>query len=281
MAPRFLQSLVPRREKRNGGGTLRALKSLTFLQILQFVTGWLAWTCDAFDFFCVSLSVNTLAADFDKEPGQITTAITLTLLFRSLGAVVFGILSDRYGRKWPLVANLAIVCSIEIGTSFVTTFTQFLAARALFGIAMGGIWGLAASTALENLPVELRGLGSGIVQQGYACGYLFASVINLTVVPHTSHSWLGGNNFRTTVTVNGVTKNVPDYATVQGILIGVVAAYLIVITILGPENHAAHFENAKTAFEEGAGADEMEEDDALEKPRSIRELDGKDDDEIA
>lgn len=86
--------------------------------------------------------------------------------------MVFGILSDRYGRKWPLVANLAIVCSIEIGTSFVTTFTQFLAARALFGIAMGGIWGLAASTALENLPVEL-----------------FASVINLTVVPHTSHSW--------------------------------------------------------------------------------------------
>lgn len=489
MAPRFLQSLVPRREKRNGGGTLRALKSLTFLQILQFVTGWLAWTCDAFDFFCVALSVNTLAADFDKEPGQITTAITLTLLFRSLGAVVFGILSDRYGRKWPLVANLAIVCSIEVGTSFVKTFTQFLAARALFGIAMGGIWGLAASTALENLPVELRGLGSGIVQQGYACGYLFASVINLTVVPHTSHSWralfwaaaclssstavlraltpesavflrakaiekahgghapgektkifihetkamlkahwklciyaillmtgfnflshgsqdlyptyletskgfsthsatiatmisncgaisggaiagwasqyigrrltivifillvgafiplwiipssfsalaagafciqvgvqgawgvvpiqlaemsppafratfpgvayqlgnmisaasaqieaIGGNNLRTTVTVDGVTKNVPDYATVQGILIGVVAAYLIVITILGPENHAAHFENAKTAFEEGAGADEMEDDDALEKPRSIRELDGKDDDEIA
>lgn len=83
------------------------------------------------------------------------------------------------------------------------------------------------------------------------------------------------------MTVNGVTKTVTDYATVQGILIGVVSAYLIVITILGPENHAAHFENAKTAFEEGAGADEMEDDDALEKPRSIRELDGKGDDELA
>lgn len=77
--------------------------------------------------------------------------------------------------------------------------------------------------------------------------------------------------------MNGVTKNVADYATVQGILIGVVSAYLIVITILGPENHASHFENAKTAFEEGAGADEMEED--IEKPHSIREMDGKDEDE--
>ena len=103
--------------------------------------------------------------------------------------VVFGILSDRFGRKWPLVANLLFCCTIEIGTSFVKTFPQFLAVRALFGVAMGGIWGLAASTALENLPVELRGLGSGIVQQGYACGYLLASTANLTIVPHSSHGW--------------------------------------------------------------------------------------------
>lgn len=86
--------------------------------------------------------------------------------------MVFGILSDRFGRKWPLFANLVIVCSIEIGTSFVKTFPQFLAVRALFGVAMGGIWGLAASTALENLPVEL-----------------LASMVNLTVIPHTSHGW--------------------------------------------------------------------------------------------
>jgi SHS family lactate transporter-like MFS transporter len=99
------------------------------------------------------------------------------------------VLSDRFGRKWPLVINLLLCASFELGAGFVTTFSQFLALRSLFGIAMGGIWGLAASTALENLPVELRGLGSGILQQGYAFGYLIAAVINLRLVPHTSHSW--------------------------------------------------------------------------------------------
>ena len=98
-------------------------------------------------------------------------------------------LSDRFGRKWPLVINLLLCAAFELGAGFVTTFSQFLALRSLFGIAMGGIWGLAASTALENLPVELRGLGSGILQQGYAFGYLIAAVINLRLVPHTSHSW--------------------------------------------------------------------------------------------
>jgi SHS family lactate transporter-like MFS transporter len=97
--------------------------------------------------------------------------------------------SDRFGRKWPLVINLLLCAAFELGAGLTTTYTQFLILRSLFGIAMGGIWGLAASTALENLPVELRGLGSGILQQGYACGYLIAAVLNLELVPHTSHSW--------------------------------------------------------------------------------------------
>jgi len=101
--------------------------------------------------------------------------------------VVFGILSDRYGRKWPLVFNLLLCCVLELGTGFVHTFSEFLAVRSLFGIAMGGIWGLSSSNALENLPVELRGLASGVLQQGYACGYLVAAVVNLTVVAH--HGW--------------------------------------------------------------------------------------------
>ena len=103
--------------------------------------------------------------------------------------VIFGILSDRFGRKWPLVFNLIIVAVLELGSGFVQTFQQFLAVRSLFGIGMGGIWGLAASTALENLPVEVRGLASGVLQQGYAVGYLLAAVINLTLVPETSASW--------------------------------------------------------------------------------------------
>lgn len=96
-------------------------------------------------------------------------------------------MSDRFGRKWPLVINLILCCAFELGTGFVNTYPQFLAVRALFGVAMGGIWGLSSSTALENLPVELRGLASGVLQQGYAIGYLLAAVINLTLV--AEHGW--------------------------------------------------------------------------------------------
>lgn len=78
---------------------------------------------------------------------------------------------------------------IQLSTSFVQTFRQFLAVRTFFGIAMGGVWGLASSTALENLPVEARGLGSGVLQQGYAVGYLISAILNLYVVPHTRHTW--------------------------------------------------------------------------------------------
>jgi MFS transporter, SHS family, lactate transporter len=105
--------------------------------------------------------------------------------------VVFGIISDRFGRKWPLVYNLIIVSILELGAGFVKTFPQFLALRSLFGIGMGGIWGLAAATALENLPVEVRGIASGILQEGYAVGYLLAAaaIINLFLVPEVSAGW--------------------------------------------------------------------------------------------
>lgn len=183
---------------------------------------WLAWACDAIDFFSVSLTVVNLQTQFNRPTHDIvssisfpvfpfsltsaspvqTTSITLTLLFRSVGAVsgnsfsiphlsytsqvVFGLLSDRYGRKWPLVANLFLVSVLSLGTGFVQTFREFLAVRSLFGIGMGGIWGLASATALENLPVEARGLASGVMQQGYAVGYLIAAVVNLYLVPDTT-----------------------------------------------------------------------------------------------
>ncbi|KAF8125096.1 carboxylic acid transporter protein [Boletus edulis] len=181
---RILNTFIPKREKgASASGIVDGLKKLTLAAV------WLAWTCDAFDFFSVALSLPMLSVQFNRPTSSITTAITLTLLFRSLGAIFFGVLSDRYGRRWPLTFNLLLCCAFSLATSFTQTFYQFLAVRSLFGVAMGGIWGLAASTALENLPVELRGLGSGIVQQGYACGYLFAAVVNLTLVPHTSHKW--------------------------------------------------------------------------------------------
>jgi MFS transporter, SHS family, lactate transporter len=108
---------------------------------------------------------------------------------RFLLQVIFGIISDRFGRKWPLVFNLFLVAVLELGAGFVQTFGQFLGLRALFGIGMGGIWGLAAATGLENLPVEARGLASGFLQQGYAVGYLIAAVINLFLVPDVPQTW--------------------------------------------------------------------------------------------
>ncbi|KAF9236965.1 carboxylic acid transporter protein [Melanogaster broomeanus] len=190
MAPQFLLNFIPKRDKATSASSvIPALRALTFIQWAQFWSGWLAWTCDALDFFSVSLTVSQLALQFGKKTATITTAITLTLLFRSIGAIVFGVLSDRFGRKWPLVCNLILCCVFSLGTGFTNTFPQFLAVRSLFGIAMGGIWGLSSSTALENLPVELRGLASGVLQQGYAVGYLIAAVINLTVVAHSSQTW--------------------------------------------------------------------------------------------
>jgi MFS transporter, SHS family, lactate transporter len=100
--------------------------------------------------------------------------------------ITFGLLADRYGRKWPLVINLLVVAALELGSGFVQTYSQFLALRSLFGIGMGGIWGLASATALENLPVEVRGVASGVIQEGYAVGYLIAAVMNLYLVPKTT-----------------------------------------------------------------------------------------------
>jgi len=158
MPPRFIRELIPRREARTPpGAVVVALKSLTWVQWAQFWSGWLAWTVDAIDYVAVTLTVPLLSKQFGKSTSAITTALTLTLLFRSVGAVIFG-------------------------TGFVDTFSQFLACRALFGVAMGGIWGLSSSSALENLPIEIRGLASGILQEGYIVGYIFAAVINLTLV---------------------------------------------------------------------------------------------------
>jgi MFS family permease len=98
--------------------------------------------------------------------GHVSEAVTLTLLLRSVGAAIFGIFADYFGRKYPLVINMWLLGALQIGTIYTQTFQQFLAVRALFGLAMGGVYGAAASMALESLPSDARGLMSGIFQQG-------------------------------------------------------------------------------------------------------------------
>jgi len=192
----FVQNLPrpPTKKERQAeleGRVLNPIKlfgMLTPMQHALFWSAWLAWTADAYDFFCVSLTVNRLSEQFfgavnAGNTHRITTSITLTLLFRSVGALTLGIASDRYGRKWPLIANLICIVALQIGTSFCRDFDSFLAVRSLFGIFMGGIWGVCASSGLEAIPAEARGLFSGILQQGYAVGYLIAAVVNLYAVP--------------------------------------------------------------------------------------------------
>ncbi|GAW09538.1 carboxylic acid transporter [Lentinula edodes] len=185
-----VHNLIPKREKtKKQKSLLKALVELNARQWAEFGTGWLAWICDSIDFYSVSLSVTNLSTQFGKDTTDITRAITLTLLLRPVGAILFGMISDRYGRKYPLALNLLFISCLELGAGFVQTYSEFLALRSLFGIAMGGIWGLAASTGLENLPVETRGLASGILQEGYAVGCLVAAIIDLSLVPEQAHSW--------------------------------------------------------------------------------------------
>ncbi|CAK1360095.1 Carboxylic acid transporter protein [Cercospora beticola] len=148
---------------------------------LFFIVGFASWSADAFDFHALSIQTTKLASYYDTSNTNITTAITLTLLLRSIGAAIFGLLGDQFGRKWPMVANMIILGILQIATIYSTTFGQFLAVRSLFGLFMGGVYGNAVAMALENCPVQARGLMSGILQQGYSFGYVCAACANLGV----------------------------------------------------------------------------------------------------
>jgi SHS family lactate transporter-like MFS transporter len=182
-----ISTLKPPMEKVDNPFTLLAM--LNMQQWLFFFVGFLAWTWDAFDFFTVSLTITQLAETFNKTNAQITWGITLVLMLRSIGSITFGIAADRYGRKWPFIVNNILFIVLELATGFTQTYKQFLACRALFGIAMGGLYGNAAATALEDCPEAARGIVSGIMQQGYAFGYLLATAFARGLVDTTSHGW--------------------------------------------------------------------------------------------
>jgi SHS family lactate transporter-like MFS transporter len=145
--------------------------------------GFLGWTLDAFDFFLVVLSLTAIAQEFHRSDKEVAFSITLTLIFRPVGAFIFGLMADRYGRRLPLMIDLVFYSVVEVLTGFAHNFATFLVLRALFGIGMGGEWGVGASLAMEKVPPRLRGLLSGVLQQGYALGYLLAAVCSYFVFP--------------------------------------------------------------------------------------------------
>ncbi|GAC1394574.1 MAG: MFS transporter [Ktedonobacteraceae bacterium] len=166
--------------------------SLNRNQRNTFVASFLGWTLDAFDFFLVTFVTLRISKDFHVALPLVIFAVSLTLIMRPVGALIFGILAERFGRRLPLMIDIIFYSIIELLTAFSPNYTVFLILRALFGIGMGGEWGLGASLAMEALPTESRGLFSGILQQGYAFGYLIAAIVYYLVflfVPTPSLAW--------------------------------------------------------------------------------------------
>ena len=145
--------------------------------------GFLGWTLDAFDFFLVVVTLTAIAKEFHKTDKEIALSIALTLGFRPVGAFIFGLLADRYGRRLPLMLDLVFYSIVEVLSGLDPNYATFMALRALFGIGMGGEWGVGASLAMEKVPPKLRGVLSGLLQEGYAAGYLLAAVCYFFVFP--------------------------------------------------------------------------------------------------
>src|SRR5215475_6157485 len=156
---------------------------------MAFLTGWtprerhavlaafLGWALDAFDFFVLVFVLSDVAGTFQVPISGVAWALTLTLAFRPLGAFIFGRLADRYGRRPVLMANVAFYSLFGFLTAFAPSLMTFYIIRSLFGVAMGGVWGIGASLAFETVKSDKRGFVSGLLQSGYATGYLGASII--------------------------------------------------------------------------------------------------------
>lgn len=148
------------------------------------LAGFLGWTLDAFDFFILTFVMATVAKDFDKTIPEIALTLTASLAMRPLGALVFGLMADRYGRKRPLMISIIFYSVVEILSGLAPDYTIFLLLRFLYGIGMGGEWGVGASLVMESVSVKRRGLLSGLLQEGYAFGFLLAAAAYYFVFPH-------------------------------------------------------------------------------------------------
>jgi SHS family lactate transporter-like MFS transporter len=156
---------------------LNALKGWTPAQKNVVIASYLGWTLDAFDFFLLVFVLKDVTSTFGVEESHVAWAITLTLACRPLGAFIFGRLADRFGRRPILMLDVGLYSMLGFATAFAPNLTAFLVIRALFGVAMGGEWGIGASLTMESVKPESRGVVSGLLQSGYPTGYLLASVV--------------------------------------------------------------------------------------------------------
>jgi MFS transporter, SHS family, lactate transporter len=150
----------------------------------DYSASFLGWTLDAFDYWLVAYTLTAIAKDFGQPDKAIAFANGVTLWCRPIGALIFGLLADRFGRKKTLMVNLIFFSTFGVLTGFARTYAAFLILRGLFGIGMGGEWGVGTSLAMEKTPREKRGIVSGFLQEGYAAGNLLAGVVYFLVFPH-------------------------------------------------------------------------------------------------
>ena len=155
----------------------------------SFIAAQLGWTMDAFDYFLVVFVYAEIAADFDMSKADVAFITTATLIMRPVGAMLFGLWADRIGRRLPLMVNVAFYSLVGFLCAFAPNFTVLLILRMLYGIGMGGEWGLGAALAMEKIPAERRGFFSGLLQEGYSFGYLLASLASLLVTNWLGLSW--------------------------------------------------------------------------------------------
>ena len=148
------------------------------------LAGFLGWTLDAFDFFILTYVMTRVASDFHRSVADITLTLTASLMMRPVGAFVFGLMADRYGRRLPLMLDILFYSVIEVLSGLAPNYTTFLVLRLLYGVGMGGEWGVGASLAMESVPAKWRGFLSGVLQEGYALGNLLAALAFWTIVPH-------------------------------------------------------------------------------------------------
>jgi MFS transporter, SHS family, lactate transporter len=167
------------------------------------LAGFLGWTLDAFDFFVLTFVIDDVAKSFGKTRPDIALALTLALATRPIGAVVFGIMADRWGRRLPLMINVVMYAALSVLSGLAPTYGIFIFWRMLFGVAMGGEWGIGASLALESVSPKWRGLFSGLLQEGYAIGNILAALTFRLVYPYLTAHW-GGNGWRGLFFIGGL-----------------------------------------------------------------------------
>jgi len=164
---------------------------LTSDQRNAFLASFLGWTMDAYDYFIVVLVYADIAKDFHVSLTKMAFLTTATLLMRPVGAVIFGVWADRKGRRLPLLVDVSFYSMVGFACAFAPSYVWLLGLRLLYGIGMGGEWGLGAALAMEKIPVARRGFFSGLLQQGYAVGYLLAALTYLGITHFTTWGWRG------------------------------------------------------------------------------------------